>query len=753
MQYKINDFSYDDVSGKYIKPDEEIQLTKTQKKLLNYFIANPSKTISKQQLMDDVWGRTITENSIEKTISKLRHCIEEDALNPVILVTNFGHGISFEAKVIKITSVKKNATEKNKPFKYWLFGALLLTIFVVSILYVLQSKSLLEIKSNNQSIALLIAENDDWLSSGSVSLIEQVITTNNGLLLKNQEDKPLNLSKEQFIEYQWKLTPNLKIINSKVEFKENVFSFYLTVTEANEKKQTQLFSDSNYNNVIKKASQWLLEEFKLENNAKNLDTLLPKNNFIMEIYLRGLEKLTKGDLEVATHYFEICLNENPQFLQAYLKMANIKSKQEKLTEAMTLLDLLSQLSGFDEIQVDAQILKARLYMQLNQQTEAREYLEQILADYKEFNEPEIYKMKSLLVSVYINLNKNQEALDLLNDLEKELTASEFPELLRSVFYNKARVMNLFENYPQAKIYTVKSKELSNQLGDLFSESAALRLLSGISRNLNNENDSTLYLNQALAISKSLKDDIGVAKTISVLVPNLIKKGELNAALKLNQEMEGIVIKFDSNVGDMHSKMNYAIIARHQKQWQKSEIYLNQHMQIVIKANNQRAILNNRQNNIELLLAQNKTEGVLDLINSVQQQIDTGNLKSNQLKLNINKARYYYLLNQDTNASELLLASKTLAQKLGENKYIMNINTLLAEHYLENNKAQKALSLLTESDMQKPFIHYRYLLIKSKVYFALNEMQNAVKLVTESKSKANEYWSLEDENYLQSISLK
>ena len=746
MQYKINDFSYDDSSGKFIKNDNEIQLTKAQKKLLNYFIAHPKTTISKQQLMDDVWGRVITENSIEKAISKLRLCIEEDALNPKILVTNFGHGISFEAHIVGIKSTDGSDVNIKKSSKLWIVGLIILVALSFGF-YLYQSKDSIDSKQDTQATALLMAGNDDWLSSGSVALIEQLITSNKDLLVKNQEEKPKNLSKKQFVEYQWKIAPDLKIINSRVEFKKGLFSLYLTVTEANQKKMTKVFSHASYNYVIKQASLWLLNVFKLDSSIKNFENLLPENNFIMEIYLRGLEKLTKGELKAASNYFEICMNENPKFLPAYLKMAKVLSKQEELSGAMTLLETLSQLAGFQRIKIDAQILNARLFMQLNQQPEAQQYLEKILNDYKDSGKPKLYKMKSLLVSVYINLNKNREALDLLDRLEGELIESQYPELLRNVYYNKARVMQVFGKYKQAKFYVLKSKELSNQLGDLFSESAAFRLLSSISDNLGNENDITLYLNQALAISKSLKDDIGVAKTISFLVPDLVQKGKFNDAYKLNQEMENIVIKVNSNMGAMYAKMNYSVIARKQKQWQKAEIYLKQHMEIVQKAGNQRALLENRQNQIELLLAQDNSEGVLELIDLVQQQIDEGNLKNIQIGLNIKKARYYYLVNKIDEASELLYESKKTAQRQEKTGYLLKINMLLAERSIVNKQAEKALALLAEDDENKP---YPYLLLKSKAYFQLRERQKALKFALECKNKANEFWSLDDENFLNEI---
>ncbi|HFC30271.1 MAG TPA: hypothetical protein ENJ44_04430, partial [Oceanospirillales bacterium] len=529
MQYKINDFSYDDESGKFIKNDNEIQLTKAQKKLFNYFIANPKIILSKQQLMDDVWGRVITENSIEKAISKLRLCIEEDAINPKMLITHFGHGVSLEADIAPLNVADKKDVKNTNNAKLLIVTVATFAVLlaVVSILYLNKLKPNTSTDKDSQTVALLMTDNDDWLSSGSVALLQQIMLANDKLLIKNKQDKPENLNAKQYIEYQWKLSPNLKIIKSKVEYKQGLFNITISITDAKQKKQTHVFADKNYNIAIKQASQWLFKSFKLDNKQQDLTTLLPQSNFIMEIYLRGLEKLSKGELKAASSYFDICINENPNFLPAYLNLARVKSKQEDLNDAMSLLDTLSQLSGFSTIKTEAQILKARLYMQLNQQDKAKNYLENILAKNTTINKQKIHKMQSLLISIYINLNKNQEALNLVEKLESGLDEKHYPELLRSVYYNKARIMQVFDKYQEAKKYVIKSKDLSNKLGDLLAESTAFRLLASISKNLGNENDAILYLDHALAISKSLKDDIGVAKTISFLVPNLISKGKFS----------------------------------------------------------------------------------------------------------------------------------------------------------------------------------------------------------------------------------
>ena len=69
MILQIEDFSYDSLNGTIIKGDSEYKLTKIQNKLFNYLTSNPGKIISKQTLMVEVWGRIITENSVDQFIS------------------------------------------------------------------------------------------------------------------------------------------------------------------------------------------------------------------------------------------------------------------------------------------------------------------------------------------------------------------------------------------------------------------------------------------------------------------------------------------------------------------------------------------------------------------------------------------------------------------------------------------------------------------------------------------------------------
>lgn len=99
MIYLFENMSYNSLLGVVIKEGNEFKLTKIQNKLLKYLLDNPQKVLSKQVLMEQVWQRTVTENSVDQRIANLRSIIEEDRKNPRIIATSFGQGIILDCDV------------------------------------------------------------------------------------------------------------------------------------------------------------------------------------------------------------------------------------------------------------------------------------------------------------------------------------------------------------------------------------------------------------------------------------------------------------------------------------------------------------------------------------------------------------------------------------------------------------------------------------------------------------------------------
>jgi DNA-binding response OmpR family regulator len=77
---------------------EELQLTATEFRLLEFLMSRPGVVFSRAQLLDAVWGhdRAVTDRTVDVYILRLRQKIEADATNPEYIRSVRGFGYSFD---------------------------------------------------------------------------------------------------------------------------------------------------------------------------------------------------------------------------------------------------------------------------------------------------------------------------------------------------------------------------------------------------------------------------------------------------------------------------------------------------------------------------------------------------------------------------------------------------------------------------------------------------------------------------------
>jgi len=76
---------------------QEIQLTATEFRLLEFLMSRPSVVFSREHLLDSVWGhdRAVTDRTVDVYVLRLRQKIESDPANPVYIRSVRGFGYSF----------------------------------------------------------------------------------------------------------------------------------------------------------------------------------------------------------------------------------------------------------------------------------------------------------------------------------------------------------------------------------------------------------------------------------------------------------------------------------------------------------------------------------------------------------------------------------------------------------------------------------------------------------------------------------
>jgi two-component system phosphate regulon response regulator PhoB len=92
-------FTLDRAAHRLSLRDEELALTSTEFRLLEFFLTHPGRAYNREQLLEEVWGHSnyVSPRTVDVHIRRLRERIEEHPDEPRFLTTVRGFGYRFEA--------------------------------------------------------------------------------------------------------------------------------------------------------------------------------------------------------------------------------------------------------------------------------------------------------------------------------------------------------------------------------------------------------------------------------------------------------------------------------------------------------------------------------------------------------------------------------------------------------------------------------------------------------------------------------
>ena len=101
--YRFDDFLADPENWRLSQGEREIHLEPLVLELLIYLIANRGRLVTRQELMDTVWGDTvISESALTKAVARLRKALDDHSASPRYLETVRSQGYRFIAAVEEI---------------------------------------------------------------------------------------------------------------------------------------------------------------------------------------------------------------------------------------------------------------------------------------------------------------------------------------------------------------------------------------------------------------------------------------------------------------------------------------------------------------------------------------------------------------------------------------------------------------------------------------------------------------------------
>ncbi|MDJ0910272.1 MAG: winged helix-turn-helix domain-containing protein [Woeseiaceae bacterium] len=100
--YRFDDFLVDPETWKLTRAGDEVHLEPVVLKLLIYLISHRDRLVTRQELMDTVWGDTvISESALSQAVARVRRALGDDPASPRYLETVHSQGFRFIAEVVE----------------------------------------------------------------------------------------------------------------------------------------------------------------------------------------------------------------------------------------------------------------------------------------------------------------------------------------------------------------------------------------------------------------------------------------------------------------------------------------------------------------------------------------------------------------------------------------------------------------------------------------------------------------------------
>ena len=118
----LNDVVFHDIKIDFekleaFKGERRLELTPREFKILRLFVENPGKVVSRNELLDKVWGYDVfpTTRTVDNHIVKLRKQIEDVPSEPKIITSVRGVGYKFNVEVKIVSGSLEGAPLPDSP--------------------------------------------------------------------------------------------------------------------------------------------------------------------------------------------------------------------------------------------------------------------------------------------------------------------------------------------------------------------------------------------------------------------------------------------------------------------------------------------------------------------------------------------------------------------------------------------------------------------------------------------------------------
>ncbi len=751
MLYQIENANYDDVNGVMVKKGKEYKLTKTQKNLLNYLIKNPCTILSKQTLMEEVWNRVVTENSVDQIISYLRNYLEENPAKPTIIVTHFGKGISFETLAVKI---KKDSgqTKKNSNNLLWLTLLITLTLFFVYWINKTNNNPDTDISSqaalsNKKMLILPITFSDKNIDSvAQIGIRSLMKTTFNNL---DSEGQLLfdntSLSAQQAIEKHWRLEDDLLVIRSNIIKNGEIYESIIELNDGINTYKPILLSANNINDLVNNQIAYIADfsQSMTEDKDINLPDFTSNDKYILAL---GYKKL--GNLEKAQKLIKEILYEDEENHPVRLSLAEILYTENAYDESLSQLNTLKATDAYQTMAAEIELGIAKVNYSKKLFDQGIDDLTLFQAKHSNISDIKIAKIQLQLADAHLALSHLKTAMKFYKQSIAKVDALLNSFIFAQSYFGQAEILlkssldsNVFELYKKAYENALLAQDIPFQI-------KALNRMSFISMN-NYEWEKAINLTkQVIALHEMGNDKNNLGISLGTLVAILNLRGEFTQAQEVNERLGKIAAEINSETLHLHYLHYKAVLTMNNFDWISAQQLIDEQLQLAKSAKNYSMQLNNTFLQLELILLKKDSGNFMPEWDKGVAEIKQLGFERYQVYMDLYLARYLALIADDKKAIKLFKNVSERALQSKDIKIYVDAQTRMAKVLLKSSP-KETLDLLNKLEQYNPHPN-PYLDVKAEALYKLGKKIEALSILNQAKLVYHESWTAENQALLELI---
>jgi DNA-binding winged helix-turn-helix (wHTH) protein len=753
MIYKIENVVYDSENNILKNKGKSYNITKTQKKLLDFLIANPNKVFSKQSLIDNVWQRVVTENTVDQAISTLRSYLTTES-NKKIIITHYGQGISFVATIEttdnpEISSVEPNKSAHTKLPLIAVLTALAL-FFIIWSTYSYFSKpneKVIIVNEGSKIVFLPIGFNDKSLSTleqkGASSFLKSSfnILDSEGTTIFDEASK----TTQQAIEKHWRLDKNLVVIHSNITKKDNIYQAELEFSNGIETLNKMTLTSSSLNdllqNQIREVSHY---NSKLDKSVK----LNLQENKSSPLLLKALGYKDSSNYRKAEELLKKILDEDEYDYHARLELVDVLTRNKKFKEAESHLDTLKTTDIYNKIAVDVELYQAQIALSENKFKKVTQNLINFSSTHLSISQAKKSEIQLLLGQAYYSLGETSKALQAYNFAINEIDERRYPLIYAKSYFLQAQLKQMATIDDSVYDLYDKARSYANIANDLGIQISALNGMSIIYYSRQDFEKAIALTKQALQLARLDNNDAEIAKGLGTLIGIFNQQGYFSKAVEVNNKLKELADKTKSDTYQLYY-LHYSItLSMNTFDWSYCKQQLDKQKELAVRTNNIGMQLDNSFLDLELRLLKKNTEEFKQQWDKSVSVIKKDGFDRYLIYMDFYLARYYKQIGKNQNALELFKKVANEAKKREDNKTVVLAQNYVADIISESDP-KAALKLLNSLGKFNPPPN-PYLETKAKVLNKLEKNIQALTLLNQAKRAYHESWTAENESFLQSL---